>query len=75
MDRQDLPVSTRRLCFAQLLSEPPIKKPRRLWAAKLINGGFNAAYVERRDKRTEGAIFRFRGKFASEADAHARNRN
>jgi len=55
--------------YAQLLSTSDQKTAEAL-AAKLINGGFNAAYVER-TSNDKGPIFRVRVKFSSEADAHA----
>jgi len=55
--------------YAQLLSTSDQKTAEAL-AAKLINGGFNAAYVER-SSTDKGTVFRVRVKFASEADAHA----
>lgn len=55
--------------YAQLLSSTDQKTAEAL-AAKLINGGFNAAYVER-VAGEKGTIFRVRVKFPSEAEAHA----
>ena len=55
--------------YAQLLSTGDQKTAEAL-AAKLINGGFNAAYVER-TTNDKGPIFRVRVKFSSEADARA----
>lgn len=55
--------------YAQLLSTGDQKTAEAL-AAKLINGGFNNAYVER-TANEKGPIFRVRVKFASEAEAHA----
>jgi cell division septation protein DedD len=64
-----LPVLHETPVYAQLLSTADQKTAEAL-AAKLIDGGFNAAYVER-GTNDKGAIFRVRVKFASEADAHA----
>ena len=55
--------------YAQLLSTGDQKTAEAL-AAKLINGGFNAAYVERVTGE-KGTIFRVRVKFANETDARA----
>src|SRR5437764_10295186 len=55
--------------YAQLLSTSDQKTAEAL-AAKVINGGFTAAYVER-GTNDKGAIFRVRVKFASEAEARA----
>lgn len=55
--------------FAQLLSTGDQKTAEAL-AAKLINGGFTAAYVER-GTSDKGTIFRVRVRFASESDARA----
>jgi len=55
--------------YAQLLSSGDQKTAEAL-AAKLINGGFNNAYVERVPSE-KGTIFRVRVKFASDAEAHA----
>ena len=55
--------------FAQLLSTGDQKTAEAL-AAKLINGGFTNAYVER-GTNEKGPIFRVRVKFASEAEAKA----
>ncbi|HEX7193099.1 MAG TPA: SPOR domain-containing protein [Thermoanaerobaculia bacterium] len=55
--------------YAQLLSTGDQKTAEAL-AAKLINGGFTNAYVER-TANEKGPIFRVRVKFASEADARA----
>jgi hypothetical protein len=55
--------------YAQLLSTGDQKTAEAL-AAKLINGGFTAAYVER-GANEKGTIFRVRVKFPSEADARA----
>jgi len=55
--------------YAQLLSTGDQKTAEAL-AAKLINGGFNNAYVER-TANEKGPIFRVRVKFASEAEAKA----
>jgi hypothetical protein len=56
--------------YAQLLSTGDQKVAESL-AAKLIDGGFNAAYVERGVATEKGPVFRVRIKFASEADARA----
>ena len=55
--------------FAQLLSTSDQKTAEAL-AAKLIEGGFTAAYVERTNS-DKGTVFRVRVKFPSDADAHA----
>jgi cell division septation protein DedD len=55
--------------YAQLLSTTDQKTAEAL-AAKLINGGFTAAYVER-STNEKGTIFRVRVKFPSEAEARA----
>jgi cell division septation protein DedD len=55
--------------YAQLLSTGDQKTAEAL-AAKLINGGFTNAYVER-GSNEKGPIFRVRVKFASEAEAKA----
>lgn len=55
--------------YAQLLSTSDQKTAEAL-AAKLINGGFSSAYVERGTSE-KGTIFRVRVKFASENDARA----
>jgi cell division septation protein DedD len=55
--------------YAQLLSTSDQKTAEGL-AAKLIEGGFTAAYVERTTS-DKGAIFRVRVKFASEGEARA----
>jgi hypothetical protein len=55
--------------YAQLLSTGDQKTAEAL-AAKLINGGFTNAYVER-GANEKGPIFRVRVKFASEAEAKA----
>lgn len=53
--------------YAQLLSTTDQKTAEAL-AAKLINGGYNAAYVER-GTTDKGTVFRVRVKFGSEAEA------
>ena len=55
--------------YAQLLSTSDQKTTENL-AAKLINGGFFSAYVER-STNEKGTIFRVRVKFASETEAKA----
>ena len=55
--------------YAQLLSTSDQKTAENL-AAKLINGGFFSAYVER-STNEKGTIFRVRVKFASEGEAKA----
>ena len=55
--------------FAQILSSADQKTAEAL-AARLIEGGFTAAYVER-TTTDKGTIFRVRIKFPSEAEAHA----
>ena len=62
------PVSTGP-AFAQILSTSDQKTAEAL-AAKLIEGGFTAAYVER-TTTDKGTIFRVRIKFPSEAEARA----
>jgi len=54
--------------YAQLLSTSDQKTAEGL-AAKLIEGGFTAAYVER-GSTEKGTVFRVRVKFSSDADAH-----
>lgn len=54
--------------FAQLLSTTDQKVAESL-AAKLIDGGFNSAYVERGAATEKGPVFRVRVKFPSEAEA------
>lgn len=56
--------------YAQLLSTGDQKTAEAL-AAKLINGGFTNAYVERGSTNEKGPIFRVRVKFASETEAKA----
>jgi hypothetical protein len=55
--------------YAQLLSTSDQKTAEGL-AAKLIEGGFTAAYVER-TASDKGTIFRVRVKFPGDAEAHA----
>lgn len=55
--------------FAQLLSTSDQKTAEAL-AAKLIEGGFTAAYVER-TTTDKGTVFRVRVKFPSEGEARA----
>ncbi len=55
--------------YAQLLSTSDQKTAEAL-AAKAINGGFTAAYVDRATTE-KGTVFRVRIKFSSEADARA----
>jgi len=55
--------------YAQLLSTSDQKTAEAL-AAKLIEGGFTASYVER-TASGKGMVFRVRIKFASDAEAHA----
>ena len=55
--------------YAQLLSTGDVKTAETL-AAKLIDKGFTAAYVER-TANAKGPIYRVRVKFPSEADARA----
>jgi len=62
-------VPTSQPAFAQLLSTLDQKTADAL-AAKLIDGGFNTAFVER-GATEKGTAFRVRVKFASEADARA----
>ena len=54
--------------YAQILSTSDQKTADAL-AAKLIDGGFNSAYVER-SVTDKGTVFRVRVKFPSEAEAH-----
>ncbi|HSP14601.1 MAG TPA: SPOR domain-containing protein [Thermoanaerobaculia bacterium] len=56
--------------FAQLLSTSDQKTAEAL-AAKLIDGGFTSAYVERGPTTEKGTIFRVRVKFLSEEEAKA----
>jgi hypothetical protein len=56
--------------YAQLLSTADQRVAESL-AAKLIDGGFNTAYVERGAATEKGPVFRVRVKFASEPDARA----
>lgn len=56
--------------YAQLLSTADQKVAESL-AAKLIDGGFNSAYVERGVAPEKGPVFRVRVKFASETEARA----
>jgi hypothetical protein len=63
------PSTTAGPAYAQLLSTGDQKTAEAL-AAKVINGGFTNAYVER-TANEKGPIFRVRVKFASEADAKA----
>jgi sporulation related protein len=56
--------------YAQLLSTSDQKTAEAL-AAKLIDGGFTSAYVERGSTTEKGTIFRVRVKFASEEEAKA----
>ena len=63
------PVTTSGPAYAQLLSTGDQKTAEAL-AAKLINGGFTNAYVER-TANEKGPIFRVRVKFASETEAKA----
>ena len=61
--------ATRQPAYAQLLSTLDQKTADTL-AAKLIDNGFNSAYVER-GTTDKGTAFKVRVKFASEADARA----
>lgn len=56
--------------FAQLLSTGDQKTAETL-AAKLIDNGFSAAYVERGVATEKGQVFRVRVKFPSETEARA----
>lgn len=56
--------------FAQLLSTSD-QKTAETFAAKLIDGGFNTAYVERGAATEKGPVYRVRVKFASEPEARA----
>ncbi len=56
--------------FAQLLSTSDQKTAETL-AAKLIDGGFTSAYVERGPATEKGTIYRVRVKFPSEEEAKA----
>jgi len=64
-----MPAPKQNPVFAQLLSTSDQKTAEAL-AAKLIEGGFTAAYVERTNS-DKGTVFRVRVKFPSDADAHA----
>ena len=64
-----MPAPTQGPVFAQLLSTSDQKTAEAL-AAKLIEGGFTAAYVERTTS-DKGTVFRVRVKFPSDAEAHA----
>jgi cell division septation protein DedD len=64
-----VPATTTGPAYAQLLSTGDQKTAEAL-AAKLINGGFTNAYVER-TANEKGPIFRVRVKFASETEAKA----
>jgi cell division protein FtsN len=55
--------------YAQLLSTSDQKKAEAL-AARLINGGFNSAYVDRANNE-KGSLFRVRVNFPSEQQARA----
>ena len=63
------PAATSQPVYAQLLSTLDQKTADTL-AAKLIDGGFNSAYVER-GATDKGTAFRVRVKFPSEAEARA----
>lgn len=56
--------------FAQLLSTSD-QKTAETFAAKLIDGGFNTAYVERGAATEKGPVYRVRVKFGSEPEARA----
>ena len=56
--------------YAQLLSTSD-QKTAESFAAKLIDGGFNAAYVERGAATEKGPLFRVRVKFPTEQEARA----
>lgn len=56
--------------FAQLLSTSD-QKTAESFAAKLIDGGFNAAYVERGVATEKGPVYRVRIKFPTEQEARA----
>ena len=56
--------------YAQLLSTSD-QKTAETFAAKLIDGGFNAAYVERGAATEKGPVFRVRVKFPTEQEARA----
>lgn len=56
--------------FAQLLSTSD-QKTAESFAAKLIDGGFNAAYVERGAATEKGPVYRVRVKFPTEQEARA----
>ena len=64
-----LPPQTQTPVFAQLLSTSDQKTAEAL-AAKLIESGFSAAYVERTTAE-KGTVFRVRVRFPSDADARA----
>ena len=56
--------------FAQLLSTSD-QKTAETFAARLIDGGFNAAYVERGAATDKGPVYRVRIKFPNEQEARA----
>jgi SPOR domain len=56
--------------FAQLLSTSD-QKTAETFAARLIDGGFNTAYVERGAATEKGPVYRVRVKFPSEPEARA----
>lgn len=56
--------------YAQLLSTSD-QKTAETFAAKLIDGGFNAAYVERGAATEKGPVYRVRIKFPTEQEARA----
>jgi len=56
--------------YAQLLSTSD-QKVAETFAAKLIDGGFNTAYVERGAATEKGPVYRVRVRFASEPEARA----
>jgi hypothetical protein len=64
------PAAIRVATYAQLLSTGDQKTAERL-AARLIDRGFTAAYVERGSSSDRGPVFRVRVKFDSESDARA----
>jgi len=63
-----LPKPSANPAYAQLLSTSDQKTAEAL-AAKLIDGGFTSAYVER-GATDKGSVFRVRVKFPSDAEAH-----
>jgi cell division septation protein DedD len=67
--REEAPQAPKVTTYAQLLSTSDQKTAENL-AARVIDRGFNTAYVER-SSTEKGPIFRVRVKFDSEAEARA----